>query len=290
MTSSNGNAFRVTGPLWGKTTGHLWIPITKTSEWELWFVFFRLNKRLNKQSRCRCFETRSPSLWRRCNGNVWRYMLLLSHNVLIMLSFSRNKCLKFSNTPQYRMCETHLFKEMSPKDTILVWCWNIMRRGLRYISKRHNRHQSVSIRARRYFPLPRIGDALQWRHNGRDSVSNHQPHDCLLNRLFRRRSKDRSLAFVRGIHWEQLARYAENVSIWWRHHGIYCHPPAHCQHLCVSMPGSAWIRQRFFRRYFRKGLVAYSAPSVYMHKCYLIIKWTPHRIWHRNTNIALKSI
>ena len=30
--------------------------------------------------------------------------------------------------------------------------------------------------------------ALQWRHNGRDSVSNHQPHDCLLNRLFRRRS------------------------------------------------------------------------------------------------------
>ena len=24
--------------------------------------------------------------------------------------------------------------------------------------------------------------ALQWRHNGRDSVSNHQPHDCLLSR------------------------------------------------------------------------------------------------------------
>ena len=24
--------------------------------------------------------------------------------------------------------------------------------------------------------------SLQWRHNGRDSVSNHQPHDCLLNR------------------------------------------------------------------------------------------------------------
>ena len=41
---------------------------------------------------------------------------------------------------------------------------------------------------------------LQWRHNGRDSVSNHQLHDCLLNRLFRRRSKKTSLAFVRGIH------------------------------------------------------------------------------------------
>ena len=31
--------------------------------------------------------------------------------------------------------------------------------------------------------------ALQWRHDERDGVSNHQPHDCLLNRLFRRRSK-----------------------------------------------------------------------------------------------------
>ena len=28
---------------------------------------------------------------------------------------------------------------------------------------------------------------LQWRHNDHDGVSNHQPHDCLLNRLFRRR-------------------------------------------------------------------------------------------------------
>ena len=34
--------------------------------------------------------------------------------------------------------------------------------------------------------------SLQWRHNGRDCVSNHQPRDCLLNRLFRRRSKKTS--------------------------------------------------------------------------------------------------
>ena len=25
---------------------------------------------------------------------------------------------------------------------------------------------------------------LQWRYNGRDGVSNHQPRDCLLNRLY----------------------------------------------------------------------------------------------------------
>ena len=38
----------------------------------------------------------------------------------------------------------------------------------------------------------------------RDNISNHQPRDCFLNRLFRRRSKKHqssaSLAFVRGIH------------------------------------------------------------------------------------------
>ena len=33
---------------------------------------------------------------------------------------------------------------------------------------------------------------LQWRHNEHDSVSHHQPHDCLLNRLFWRRSKKTS--------------------------------------------------------------------------------------------------
>ena len=46
--------------------------------------------------------------------------------------------------------------------------------------------------------------ALQWRHNGRGGVSNHEPHDCLLNRLFGRRSKKTSklasLAFMRRIY------------------------------------------------------------------------------------------
>ena len=42
---------------------------------------------------------------------------------------------------------------------------------------------------------------LQWRHNGRDSVSNHQPHDCLLNRSDAEQRKHQSsvsLAFVCG--------------------------------------------------------------------------------------------
>ena len=40
---------------------------------------------------------------------------------------------------------------------------------------------------------------LHWRHNDHDRVSNHQPHGCLLNRLFRRRSKKTSKLRVTGL-------------------------------------------------------------------------------------------
>ena len=41
--------------------------------------------------------------------------------------------------------------------------------------------------------------ALQRRHNERDGVSNRQPHDCLVKRLFRRRSKEISKLRVTGL-------------------------------------------------------------------------------------------
>ena len=69
---------------------------------------------------------------------------------------------------------------------------------------------------------------LRWRHNDNAVVSNHQPHGCLLNRLFRRKSKKTSKLCVTGLcagnspgtgeFPAQMASYAENVSIWWRHH------------------------------------------------------------------------
>ena len=53
--------------------------------------------------------------------------------------------------------------------------------------------------------LAHIFVSLQWRHNACDGVSNHQPHDCLLKRLFKRRSKKTSKLRVTGlfagIHW-----------------------------------------------------------------------------------------
>ena len=66
MTSSNGNIFRVTGPLCGEFTGDRWIPRTKTSDADLW-IDLCLNKRLSKQSWDWWFDTRSHPLWRHCN-------------------------------------------------------------------------------------------------------------------------------------------------------------------------------------------------------------------------------
>ena len=76
------------------------------------------------------------------------------------------------------------------------------------------------------------GLASLWRHNDRDGVSNHQPRDCLLNRLFRRRSKKTSKLRVTGLcegnspmtgeFPTQRASNLENVSISWHHHGT-CH-------------------------------------------------------------------
>ena len=81
------------------------------------------------------------------------------------------------------------------------------------------------LRTREY---PRKAQPLQWRHNGHDGVSNYQRLDCLLNYLFRHRSKKTSKLRVTGL-WEgnslgigefpaQKTSNAENVSIWWRHH------------------------------------------------------------------------
>ena len=61
------------------------------------------------------------------------------------------------------------------------------------------------------------GSILQWCHNECNGVSNHQPHDCLLNRLFRCRSRKTSKLRATGLCAgpAQRAGNTENVSIWW---------------------------------------------------------------------------
>ena len=113
-------------------------------------------------------------------------------------------------------------------------------------------HSLWSLCVRRYDAECHIAllKPLEWRHNGRDSVSNHQPHDCLLSRLFRRWSKKTSKLRVAGLcagnspvtgeFPAQMASNAENVSIWWRHHA-HQQPVWVC--LCIFSP----ISSNFFK-------------------------------------------
>ena len=47
-------------------------------------------------------------------------------------------------------------------------------------------------------------NTFEWRHNELDGVSNHQAHDCLRNRLSRRRSEKTSKLRVTGLCAENL--------------------------------------------------------------------------------------
>ena len=53
---------------------------------------------------------------------------------------------------------------------------------------------------------------LQWRNNDRDGVSNHQPHNCLLNRLLR--SMETSKLRLTGL-WEGNYRWPVNFPHKW---------------------------------------------------------------------------
>ena len=56
--------------------------------------------------------------------------------------------------------------------------------------------------------------SLLWHHNGHDGVSNHEHRDCLLNRLFRRRSNRTSKLRVTGL-WAGIHRWPVNSSYKW---------------------------------------------------------------------------
>ena len=63
--------FSFTGHLWGESTSHWWIPLTKSSDRKPWYFFdLCLNKRLSKQSRHQWFETPLCLLWCHCNGTA----------------------------------------------------------------------------------------------------------------------------------------------------------------------------------------------------------------------------
>ena len=142
------------------------------------------------------------------------------------------------------ICHGQLFSAIFSHDTLAIvitypllewadgWLWQHGNAFL--VTGRLWGNQAVAVG----FPSERVGYAelwcslccsLQWRHNEHHGVSNHQRHHCLLNCWYRPRSKKTSKLRVTGLcagnspvtgeFPAQKASKAENVSIWWRHHG-----------------------------------------------------------------------
>ena len=82
------------------------------------------------------------------------------------------------------VCDIHVEPRVIIKWSIGVW----------YSSSCARFHKITLIATSGYVFMP-----LQWRNNDHDGVSNHQPHGCLLSRLFRRRSKKTSKLRVTGL-------------------------------------------------------------------------------------------
>ena len=94
--------------------------------------------------------------------------------------------------------------------------------------------------------------SLQWSHNGRDSVSNHQPHECLLNRLFRRKENIKA-----PRHWPLCGEFTGD---WW-----IPHTNGQLRGKCFHLMTSSWsntISDRASLYNCRYYTVKYNAISV----------------------------
>ena len=94
-------------------------------------------------------------------------------------------------------------------------------------------HQFVEIyRNGKVIRVTTLVITLLCHHNGGNGISNHQPHNSLLNRFFGHRSMKTSKLHVTGLSARnslvtgkfstQRPSNTKNVSIWWRHHDWRC--------------------------------------------------------------------
>ena len=157
--------------------------------------------------------------------DIFKY-IFLKENIQISNKFFFI-CIRW---PNWQYGSTDSDNGLAPYRHYLKQCW--------YVLQTHicvTRPQSTCNTSHEVYTLFVISDdllvvilSLQWRHNECHGVSNRRCVDCLLNRLFGRRSKKTSKPHgtglcggnspVTGEFPSQRASNAENVSIWWRHH------------------------------------------------------------------------
>ena len=132
MTSSNGNFFRVTGPLCGEFTCPGEFPTQRpvTQSFDV-FSDLQLNKRLSKQPWGWWFETPSLSLWRHCNefASSLSYRRLFHCGQLIVGLWRHNRQWSDSILAPVIVCGLK-----APRH-YLTQCWLIITNVLWHLSK-----------------------------------------------------------------------------------------------------------------------------------------------------------
>ena len=180
---------------------------------------------------------RGPPLYERWNppANVVSYTLTLFERTLLSVVIpSRNLSLSMEANTGHRVQSTRRWAAISLPENwpflstiynnlfVNVWIYF----NIQLLQNTGIRNKSL-LQGHHLFHMETL---LQWRHIGCDGVSSHQPHHCLLNCLFRRRSKKTSKLCVTvlcagnspetGEFPAQMASNAEKVSVWWRHHMV----------------------------------------------------------------------
>ena len=180
-----------------------------------------------KQVKTSTYMRHWPSMSWQNNFDWYQHPFLLAESVprMIHVSYARGFC------------------------TIFIWfCFKFLLYPI---------HRISSLIIFKVATLPQMPYSLQWRHNERDGVSIYQPHDCLLKRLFRCRSKTTSKLRVTGLCVgnspvtdelpAQRASNAENVSIWWRHHVVNM-----CKSTAMNItPRGVWIFLEIYQFVYR---------------------------------------
>ena len=176
MTSLHGKAFYITGPLCGESTGHWLIPLAqRAGDEELWCLLWCQPEQTIEQTVAMQLNWNDLALiWRHCNGNHVKSVIVL-----------------FNMSPPNVVPKTlvnGLPLKIQDIISFLKYCLLVLLLQFDMIT---DRNTQVSLSNNK--------STLWWRHNDHYSVSNHQPHGCFLNRLFRRRWKKTSKLRVTGL-------------------------------------------------------------------------------------------
>ena len=125
MTPSNWNIFHVTVPWWGESpvTGGFPSQMPVTRSFDV-INYLRLNKRLNKRSRHRWFETQTRPLWRHCidTRNNWNGIEINYENCVRPYLLTCNEILGYVIT----MNMTYKHFPIHPSWWILKTSWFVL--------------------------------------------------------------------------------------------------------------------------------------------------------------------